>query len=132
MTLYVTDNEPTRQEVMQIVDTLTPYAVEIKDLATYTKSQRGALHVWCGLCAQLLNDADMLRERKNVLGHGYQLIPWTMSTFKEDIYKVVLDAATGKKSTEDQNTIDPSVVVDVIRDAFRAKKGIELPAWPRR
>lgn len=132
MTLYVTDNEPTRQEVMQIVDTLTPYAVEIKDLATYTKSQRGALHVWCSQCAQVLNEADLYRERQNVLGHGTQSIPWTMGTFKEDIYKVVLDAITGKKSTEDQTTIDPTIVVESIREAFRRRKGIELPEWPQK
>jgi|SRR5690606_16428783 len=115
-----------------MIDTGTAYAVDIKPVSTYTKSQRGALHVWCAQCAAVLNENDLYRERKNILGDGTQSIPWTMQTFKEDIYKVVLDAALGKKSTEDQSSYDPTEVINIIRTAFSSKKGIELPEWPKK
>lgn len=128
--LYITDKESVRQEVMRIVDTTTVYVVEIKEISSYTAKQRGALHVWCSRCAKALNDADMLRERPNILGDGTVTIPWTMITFKEDVYKYVLDITTGKKSTEGQSSVDPSVIVDAIRKAYWERKGIDLPTFP--
>lgn len=131
MSMYVTDNEVTRQQIFEMLDSGKEYVVTIKPVSTYTKKQRGALHVWCTQCAQYLNDLELHRERPNILGNGSITIPWTMDTFKEDIYKVVLNSITGKSSTEQQDTVEPSDVVSVIREAFQKKKGIDLPTWPR-
>jgi hypothetical protein len=130
MTLYVTDNEVTRQQLLSMIDSTTEYAVDIKPVSTYTKSQRGALHVWCAQCAHTLNEKGLYRERPNILGCGTQTIPWTMETFKEDVYKFVLNSITGKNSTEEQSSIEPSDVVEVIRTAYQSKLNVDLPVWP--
>lgn len=95
----------------------------------YTKKQRGALHVWCDMCAEVLNKNDIEREVKHPFKNETYSMRWTGASFKEDIYKFVLEAMTGKTSTEDQSTVEPSDVAMVISKRY-AENGLICPAWP--
>ena len=95
----------------------------------YSKSQRGALHLWCDQCAKTLNDAGIYRQRKAVFGNQNIEMFWTLESFKEDVYNCVLNATTGLESTEDQTSINPSDVALVISKQY-AENGLTCPAWP--
>lgn len=95
----------------------------------YTAKQRGALHVWCDQCAKTLNSYGIYRKRKGVFGdHDIEML-WNGTTFKEDVYKYVLQAMTGIESTEDQTTVTPSDVALVISKQY-AENGLICPDWP--
>ena len=102
--------------------------ITIENANDYTKKQRGALHVWCNLMAEALNDsgADMQKvlNRRNPVD-----IPWSMDRFKEFIYKPMLEAMTGMKSTEQQKTVSPSEVYNVLAKHFSQHYGVHVP-WP--
>jgi hypothetical protein len=116
-------------EVMHAV-TKSDIEVTIKSASnTYTSKQRGALHVWCEQCARTLNDAGIYRKRKAVFGDQEIEMPWCMESFKNDVYKYILEAMTGKKSTEDQTTVNPSDVANVISKQY-AENGLICPPWP--
>ena len=102
--------------------------IEIHD-NKYTKKQRGSLHVWCDMCAQVLRDHGMTCEVKHPFNNTTYELPWTGSLFKENVYKFVLNAMTGKTSTEDQSTINPSDVAMVINKRY-ADNGLVCPPWP--
>lgn len=95
----------------------------------YTKKQRGALHVWCDMCAEVLNQNNIEREVKHPFRDETYSMKWTGAAFKEDIYKFVLEAMTGKTSTEDQSTVEPSDVAMVISKRY-AENGLICPPWP--
>jgi len=110
----------------------------------YSGKQRKALHVWCEMCADVLNSHGMpcyiaslsleirLAEMEfpMMIDEG-DLIEtvWSMVEFKEQRYKLVLKALSGKVSTEDQNSVDPSKVAQIICKRY-ADHGITLPPWP--
>ena len=96
----------------------------------YSTKQRGALHVWLQMIADLFNEAGM-EYGSRVKFNGEQVkIPWDMSKVKEDIYKPLLESMTGKQSTEDQSSIDSSLVARQITLIFGERYGIPLPPWP--
>lgn len=97
-----------------------------KDMTT---KQRGALHVWCTKFAGALNDAGL--HRKKVMFSSGEIVElnWTMIMFKEEIYKPMLEALTGKGSTEEQTTVDPSTVADHINRHIGDTKGVTV-GWP--
>lgn len=98
----------------------------------YSNKQRGALHVWCKLMAEALNDAGMYR-KKYLFGRQEPVdVDWSDIFVKEDIYKPMLEALTGKSSTEDQTTVDPDQVVMHINRYFSEAHGVTCPAWPSR
>lgn len=99
-----------------------------KDMTT---KQRGALHVWCNQFAGALNDAGFHRKRIQFLSLDNEFVEenWTKETFKEDVYKVMLEALTGKGSTEEQTTVDPSTVADHINRHIGQTKGVTV-GWP--
>lgn len=94
-----------------------------------TKAQRGALHVWCKMVAELLNHEGLYHEYKSPVKGVEMQSEWTMYMIKDLMYKPVLKALSGKQSTEDQSTVEPSQVAEVILRSFGAK-GVVLPEWP--
>ena len=93
-----------------------------------TDKQRSALHVWCDQVAKVLNDAGLHMIRKAWDGDEME-IDWSKMLVKEFIYKPLLDAMTGKDSTEKQSTVNPSDVALHLTRHY-AKRGIVLPPWP--
>ena len=93
-----------------------------------TKKQFNALHVWIRHCVNYLNGIKMYR-LSPVSGNR---IPWSENAFKDDVYKVVLKALSNKKSTKDQNTVEPDEIRLAISGhmATAYKENILLPEWP--
>lgn len=130
----------TEAELNHIIDELRGYfamrgKVDIEfgiDERPKTDKQRSALHVWCEQLAETFNAAGL--DMKRVLKAEVD-IPWSKDSVKEFIYKPVLAAMTGKKSTEDMNTCEPGDVCNVITRHLQnneATAGIEVPPWPSR
>ena len=124
------------RETMPLWSALVPMVnasdveVSIKKVSgKYSKSQRGALHLWCEQCAKTLNDAGIYRKRKAVFGDQEIEMFWSMESFKEDVYKYILNVMTGLESTEDQTSINPSDVALVISKQY-AENGLICPDWP--
>lgn len=93
-----------------------------------TGKQRGALHVWCKQFAEALNNAGHLR-KKVMMGGDIVDVDWSMEAFKEDVYKVMLHALTGKNSTEKQNTVNPSEVANHVNRHIGQTYGVTV-GWP--
>ena len=91
--------------------------------------QFNALHVWCGEVALLLTQCGL--DMKAVLKPEVD-ISWTKDSVKQYLYKPVLEALSGKQSTTEQNTLEPSAVADHIARHLGEKFGITLPPWPDR
>lgn len=91
--------------------------------------QRGALHLWLGMVADTLNDAGL--DMRVVLKQSVP-IRWTTSGAKEYLYKPILEALTGKDSTEQQTTTDPDEIVDILAKHLGEKFGVVLPPFPDR
>lgn len=120
------------QEFLAVAFGKGSYSVHLSSEKEKTDAQRSSLHIWCRQLAKVFNDAGL--DMKAVL-HEDADIPWTEHSVKENIYKPVLKALTGKKSTEDQSTTDPSEVREVICRHLannEATAGVEIPPWPTR
>ena len=130
MTEYVILNEVARQRIFNEIDAAPVGAtVTIEKNKKYSKKQRGALHVWCEQCAKTLNDHGIYYKTKAIFGNEDIEIPWDMELFKSRVYKRVLKAMTGKDSTEDQDSTNPSKVALVISKQY-ADNGFICPPWP--
>lgn len=91
-----------------------------------TLTQNAALHVWCQQCAQTLNDAGL--DARKTLKPEVE-ISWTPEMVKNLLWRPVQEAMTGKKSTTELNTVDPSEIYEVLNRYFSEKFGIFIP-WP--
>ena len=96
----------------------------------YSKKQRGALHVWCEMVAETFNDAGFIFATRTKFNGQEIDIDWSMELVKKEVYKPLLEVMTGKKSTEDQSTVDPSTVALELSRHFAEKHGVTLPPWP--
>jgi hypothetical protein len=122
-------SEVDRQQLLERIDN-APIGTEVEITPPgMTKKQRGALHVWCEMMAKNLNEAGL--DMVKVLSHKTE-IPWSMITFKENVWKPTLKAMSDKDSTEDQNTVEPSDVYNVLARHFSQKMGLVVPPWPSR
>jgi hypothetical protein len=127
---YVIVNEVARQRIFNEIDAAPVGTIVTIDFEKkYSAKQRGALHVWCQMIADTLNECGQYRVRVSPISKQGIEIPWSMQAVKEDIYKPVLMASSGKKSTEDQTSKTPSKVALIICKHF-ADAGIICPPWP--
>jgi hypothetical protein len=90
--------------------------------------QNNSLHLWCEQVAEALNDSGQLL--KITIGGKTAEIDWTGANFKENVWRPVQKALTGKKSTTKLDKLEPSKVYDHI-NRFLAERcnGIHIP-WP--
>jgi hypothetical protein len=58
-------------------------------------------------------------------------IPWTPENVKNNLWRPIQEAVTGKHSTMDLDTGDPSIVYEVLNRSMAEKFGIHIP-WPDR
>lgn len=98
-----------------------------------TPTQRNALHKWLEMLADVLNESgfDQTVWFRKYAKAGIAA-RWSKHSVKEIFYKPVLEAMTGKTSTEQMNTVEPSEVCDVVGQALAQRLGITAPAWPTR
>lgn len=92
--------------------------------------QFGALHVYCQQCADVLNAAGVdIKAMTQVMRDGFSV--WhTKDTFKQMVYKPILETVEGKNSTKEQTTKDPSKIELIISKFFAERFGLEAPRWP--
>lgn len=93
-----------------------------------TLTQNAALHKYCQILADELNDAGM--DMKSVLKESVE-IPWTMEAVKEHLWRPIQKAVTGKDSTTKPLANEYSEIYEVLSRHLGEKKGIFVP-WPSR
>ena len=113
-----------RQRAIQENRTLS---VEIAKPRHITDKQVSSLNLWCRQVAEALSDAGL--DMKSVIRCE---IPPTEYMVKENIYKPLLAQMTGKNSTMEQTTTEPSAVAAVIIRELSDRLGVTLPPWPDR
>ena len=91
-----------------------------------TLQQNKALHKFCELLADALNDAGYVM--KKTLKPGVD-IPWTKDMIKEYIWRPVMKAMEGVESTTEMNTVDPSEIYEVVNRHMAEKFGVHV-SWP--
>ena len=91
-----------------------------------TLQQNKALHKFCELLADALNDAGY--DMKKTLKPGVD-IPWTKDMIKEHIWRPVMKAMEGVESTTEMNTVDPSEIYEVVNRHMAEKFGVHV-SWP--
>ena len=91
--------------------------------ATRTSQQNKALHKYCSLLSEALNDAG-LDIRKTMRADVD--IPWTETAVKELIWRPVQKAVTDKTSSAQLDRSEVSKVFDVINRHI-SQKGVSVP-----
>lgn len=94
--------------------------------AQRTLTQNNCIHLYCQQMADALNAAglDMRKTLKPEIE-----IPWTKESVKEHIWRPIQEVMTGKRSTTEINTVDPSEIYEVITRHMGEKHGIFVQ-WP--
>lgn len=93
-----------------------------------TGQQNKALYKFCELLAEALNDAGW-ETKRTLLSRPEIEIPWSKNTVKELLWKPVQKAITGKDSTTEMNTVDPSEIYLVVDRHISELTGVSVP-WP--
>lgn len=94
-----------------------------------TGSQFRALHVWCAMLADTLNEQGITRRAvyDHMKREGVEL-PWSKETVKE-VVKVVIHHLRGLDSTTEMSTTDPDAMLMVLAKYF-GEFGVQVPPWP--
>lgn len=102
--------------------------IDMKTGKQRTLTQNAALHKYCQLLADTLNDAGM--DMRKTLKAEVD-IPWTMESVKENLWKPIQKAQTGKASTTQPLTNEYSIVYEILSKHLSEKLGVYVP-WPSR
>lgn len=91
-----------------------------------TLTQNAALHKYCEMLANALNDAgyDMKRTIKQDVD-----IPWNQATAKQFLWRPIQKAVTGLESTTKPETSQYSAIYEVLNRHMSQKFGVSVP-WP--
>lgn len=92
-----------------------------------TSQQNKALHKYCELLADALNDAGY--EMKAVLAVKQVDVPWSPERVKECLWRPIQEAMTGKRSTTQLDRLEPGQVYEVLNRHMAQHFGISVP-WP--
>ena len=92
-----------------------------------TDQQRKALELWCKLLAADLNKAGL--DQRKVLKPGVE-IPWGQESVKDQLFRPIFTAMTGKESTADAETSEYNQVYEVLSRHLSSKLGVTPPPWP--
>ena len=91
-----------------------------------TNQQNRALHLFCKNTATVLNDSGYSVAK--TLRHDVE-IPWNATLVKELLWRVIQEAMTGKHSTTELNTVDPSEIYEVLNRHLGERLGVHVE-WP--
>jgi len=91
-----------------------------------TVLQNAALHLFCERLSEALNDAGL--DMKATLKPEIE-IPWSPDRVKDFLWRPVQEAMTGKHSTTELNTVEPSEIWEVLNRHLAEKFGISVD-WP--
>lgn len=125
-----------RQKFVDIVErmakTFGAESIEVvyKGEKRRTYNQNRAMWLWLTQVALGLNAAGL--EQRAVMSkmrEGFD-VPWTKDTAKENLYKPIMEAMTGKRSSTELDTVEPSLVCDTLGRWLSENFGYEPPPWP--
>ncbi|MDA3806762.1 MAG: hypothetical protein PF440_02520 [Thiomicrorhabdus sp.] len=91
-----------------------------------TLTQNAALHKYCQMLADKLNDSGM--DMKSVLKPDID-IPWTMESAKENLWKPIQKVVTGHDSSTKPQTDQYGEIYEVLNRHLSEKLGVFIP-WP--
>lgn len=97
--------------------------VDVRTPRTRTITQNSSIHKYCQILSDKFNEAGL--DMQTVLAEGTS-IPWSESKVKEDIWRTVQIALTGKESTKDLNTDEVSKVYDVVNRHLSQTFGVSV------
>lgn len=103
--------------------------VKVRTGQQRTLTQNNALHMWCKMLSDLLNDSGL--DMRKVMRQDVD-IPWTQASVKEHIWKPVQEAVIGKESTTEADRSEYTKVFEVISAHLAKKFGVTVPEWPRK
>lgn len=90
-----------------------------------TIQQNKALHKYCTMLAEALNDAGY--EMKAVLAVKQVDVPWDGPKVKEVLWRPIQEAMTGKHSTTELDRMEPSQVYEVLNRHIASNFGVSVP-----
>lgn len=96
-----------------------------------TNTQNAALHVYCDLLAEALNDAGYEMVISSEVLKSEIHVPWTGREVKERIWRPVQVAVTGEESTTQPSTKEYPVIYETITRHLAKTFGIMVP-WPEK
>ena len=91
-----------------------------------TYRQNRSLHLFFTELANALNEAGL--DMRKTLKPDVE-IPWNSQSVKEHLWRPIQQAMTGKKSTTEMNTVDPSEIYEVLNRHLGEKFCLHVP-WP--
>ena len=91
-----------------------------------TLTQNRALHKYCSMLADALNDAGY--DMKKVIKQEVD-IPWSQQSAKEFLWRPIQKAVTGIDSTTKPETSQYSAIYEVLNRHMAQKFGVSVP-WP--
>jgi len=96
-----------------------------------TLQQNRSMWKYFNLMADSLNDAGF-DFKKFLEVAQYKLdVPWTPELFKAQIWDIVMESQTGKESTTEMSTIEPSNIHRIVDKRVAELTGVSH-AWPDR
>jgi len=98
----------------------------VKEHPQRTGQQNKALHKYCAMLAEALNEAGL--DARKTLKPEVD-IPWSGEMVKNMLWRPIQEAMTGKESTTELNTVEPSEIYDVLSRHIASKFGINVE-WP--
>lgn len=91
-----------------------------------TTQQNKALHKYFEMLAQELNDSGLdMRKTFKEMNRGFE-IPWSAWAIKEYIWRPIMKAQLGKRSTTEMDTKDIDAVFDTISRHLAERFGLEV------
>jgi len=128
---WIANSSETKRNCLEHLEQVfkdNPYVeVSYKIGNTRTNLQNNALHAWCQLLADTLNESGITFEQ--FFKEGYEL-PWTKDVVKDHIWRPVQEFITGEKSTAKVKPGDYPKIYEPINMKL-SNYGIHVP-WPVR
>ena len=112
--------------IEQAEETFGRVSVTMKDHPRRTDQQNKAMHKYFELLSTALNDAGL--DARKTLKPEVE-IPWTPEMIKNLMWRPIQEAMTGKKSTTELTTVEPSEVHAVLNRHLSSKFGLNVE-WP--
>lgn len=126
-TTLIIDNDIARQHAINLIMSGTDLTVTIeKTKRKRTNTQNAAIHKYCDMLADKLNDAGL--DMRVVLSHHAD-ISWSMASVKEKLWKPVQMALLNKESTTEQSTVEVSAVYNHLSRHLSENLMVYVP-WP--
>lgn len=127
---FVITNEHTLKHTLANIEKLYKEKGYVKLKASTarqrTLTQNAALHKWCDLMAQELNDKGL--DMRLVLSHHAE-IPWSGHEVKERLWRPVQLSVLGKESTTEADRQQYTEVYEVLNRHFGERFGLHV-GWP--